>query len=361
MFTVLDTKTRIRLRTTVFAAADYVVCIVILYAYAAAGTLSYSIPNQLLLVAIIFNAISIGGIGSGFTRRFIDPSITGLQVMAACGINLLGLLLAPQIAYLFLVNLFVPLAFAVLHFSQQAFLFAWMLLSACLGAVVWLVGGQAGIAVSSSTEVFIFWSVLVLAFGRFMAINAEVSRLRARLQHKNRELADATLRLAELATHDELTGIWNRRKFMELLQEERTRAERSGSTFCVAIVDVDHFKLVNDRFGHPVGDEVLKELARLLQASMRSADRVARFGGEEFTLLLVDFNVDALPWAMDRMRELVERHDWQRVAPGLSLTVSAGVAAWRQGETVAQVLSRADTALYEAKDAGRNCVRIATN
>ncbi|WP_136417717.1 sensor domain-containing diguanylate cyclase [Herbaspirillum sp. ST 5-3] len=358
---MLDPKTRIRLRTTALAGIDYVVGILSLFAYAAVGTISYAVPLKILLAGLIFNTIFLAAIASGSTRHCRDPSLTGMQVTAACGINLVGVLMAPQVTYMFIANIFVPLAYAVLHFSRRAFLVAWVLLSVAWCSVLWLLGAEVGIAVSTRAEQTILMGSLVLVFARFIAINAEVSRLRERLHVKNKNLADATARLAELATHDELTGIWNRRKFMDLLQEERMRAERTGSGFCVAIVDVDHFKTVNDRFGHGVGDVVLKALAALLQNSMRATDRVARFGGEEFTFVLVDYNENALPVAMERMREAVERHDWQRIAPGLAVTVSAGVAAWRWGESTGQVLNRADTALYEAKNAGRNCIRIAPN
>lgn len=355
-----DTKTRIRLRTTAFAAADYVVNVLILFGYAAAGTISIDVPLTVLAIAIVFNTMFLGAISLGITQRFRDPSITDFQVMAACGINLLGILLAPQITYMFLVNLFVPLTYAVLHFNRREFLLSWILLSLATGMVLWTVGGDADIALSTNTERAIFPVVIALVLGRFAAINAEVSRLRRRLHDKNKDLADVTAKLAELATHDDLTGIWNRRKFMEMLQEERMRAERSGSGFAVAILDLDRFKQVNDRFGHLVGDVALKEAAALLQAAMRATDRAARYGGEEFVLLLVNINPEALRATVERVREAVGGYDWERIAPGLHMTISIGVAAWRPGEDVEHVLKRADEALYAAKEAGRNCIRIAS-
>lgn len=355
----MDTKTRIRLRTTAFAAADYVVNILILCAYAVAGTIEVGVVFKIVAVAIAFNIIFIGGIAFGVTRNFRDPSVTSLQVTAACGLNLLGILLAPAITYMFLINLFVPLTYAVLHFSRRQFLGAWILLSLATAGVLSIVGRSASIAVSTDAERVLFPIVIALVLARFVAINAEVSRLRTRLHDKNKDLEDATARLAELATHDDLTGIWNRRRFMGMLQEERLRSERTGSGFSVAIVDIDRFKQVNDRFGHLIGDVALKEAAGLLQAGMRSTDRVARYGGEEFVLLFVGLDEDSLPMMAERVREAVESHDWGSVAPGLRITLSVGVAAWQQGEDVEQLLKRADDALYEAKEAGRNCIRVA--
>ena len=352
-------KTRIRLRTTAFAAADYAVNVLILFAYAAAGTIPMSVPATILLMATVFNLIFFGGIVSGLTLRFRDPSITGVQVTAACGINLAGILLAPEITYMFLLNLFVPLAYAVLHFSRREFLLAWILLSLATSYVLWAVGGRAGIALETDAERMILPAVIALVLGRFVAINAEVSRLRARLHQKNKALAAATTRLSEMATHDDLTGIWNRRMFMTALRDEHLRAMRTGSGFCVAIVDLDKFKQINDRFGHLTGDAALTKTAFLLRETIRATDRVARFGGEEFVVLLVDIDRSSLPIVLERVRLAVEKHDWNEIASGLRVTISTGVSAWEPGENVEQALKRADEALYEAKESGRNCFRIA--
>jgi hypothetical protein len=228
-----DPRTRLRLRTTGLAALDYGLNVLILCGFAAAGSVPYEVPLRSLAAAVPFNLMFLGGISSGLTQRFRDPSITGIQVFAACGINLLGLLLAPQIAYMFIVNLFVPLSFGGLHFSRRQFFVAWLLASVSLGATLWIVRPRVGIALSSPAEQFLLWAVLTFAFGRFLAINAEVSRLRVRLQDKNRDLAEATTRLSELATRDELTGAWNRREFMRMLEDQRKHAERSGVGFCL--------------------------------------------------------------------------------------------------------------------------------
>jgi diguanylate cyclase len=353
-----DRVTRLRMRTTGLAALDYALNVAILFGFAAVGTIPYDVPLKVLAVALVFNLIFLGGIGSGFTKRFRDPSLTGAQVFAACGINLLGLLLAPQIAFMFIVNLFVPLSFGGLHFSRRQFLLAWLLISLALGLALSTVGSGAGLGPVAPPGRFLFWLVLTRAVGRFLAINAEVSRLRARLHERNKELAQASAKLGELATHDELTGVWNRREFMHLLQDERGRAERGGPAFCVAMVDADHFKQVNDRLGHLAGDGVLQELAQLLESTLRTADRLARYGGEEFAVLLVGSAGEAAPAALERMRNAVSAHEWDRVAPGLRLTISAGIAGWRAGEDVGQLLNRADAALYAAKNAGRNCIRV---
>jgi diguanylate cyclase (GGDEF)-like protein len=143
-----------------------------------------------------------------------------------------------------------------------------------------------------------------------------------------------------------------------LMSLERRRAERQGTGFSVAIVDADHFKLVNDRFGHQVGDAVLQELAKVLEKTRRTTDNLARYGGEEFTLLLLDPSAEKSAVALERIRNSVEQHDWERIAPGLHVTISGGVAAWRPGEEIDDVINRADEALYAAKNEGRNRIQV---
>lgn len=356
----LDAKTRIRLRATAFGAADYAVNALILFGFAAAGAVPYAVALKMAAVAVLFNAIFFGAIGFRLTQRFQDPSMMATQVIAGCGINLFGLFLAPQIAYMFIVNLFGPLCYGSLHLSQRALLRVWLILSGSLGAILWLAGAQVGIAPATIAESGLFWLLVTVAVGRFLAINAEVSRLRLRLQGKNKHLAAVSARLADLASRDDLTGLWNRREFVRTLLNERKRAERQGGKLCIAILNADHFKQINDRFGHLVGDQVLKELAKVLEKTRRTTDNLARYGGEEFTLLLLDATLDAAIVALERMRTSVEQHNWERIAPGLQkMTISAGVAAWQPGETDGQVINRADRAMYEAKSAGRNCVHVA--
>jgi diguanylate cyclase (GGDEF)-like protein len=346
------------LRAAVFAAVDHAVTVLIVCGFAAMGVVPYAVALKILAIVIVLNVIVIAAIGSGYTRRFRDPAIIGLQVAAACAINLSGLLLAPQIAYVFIMNLFVSLSYGGLYFSRQIFLRTWLLLACLLGAVM-VIGDDVSISIATPDQRLFFWGVAVLALGRFLSINAEMSRLRAKAQKNNIDLTASTAKLAELASRDELTGLWNRREFMRLLQDESRRAVRSRSSFCVAFIDIDHFTQIIHHYGHPVGDKVLHELARLLDSKRRATDSLARYGDNEFSLLLVNPKRSTALVALERIRNDVAQYDWESIASGLELTLSAGIADWQPGETLLQTLNRAGAALYEAKTAGRNCVRIA--
>jgi len=163
------------------------------------------------------------------------------------------------------------------------------------------------------------------------------------------------------ATHDSLTSLLNRGTIMELLARELVRTRREKRCTLVVLGDVDHFKLVNDTYGHPVGDEVLREVARRLLASVRSYDFVGRYGGEEFLLVLNNCDASMAMARAEQIRNEICRLPITSTQGPLSISLSLGVfsACGDESETVEDVLSRVDRALYTAKDAGRNCCRLA--
>jgi diguanylate cyclase (GGDEF)-like protein len=173
---------------------------------------------------------------------------------------------------------------------------------------------------------------------------------RAGVEGQRRDLEARARVLLRFAEQDALTGLDNRRAI-----EQFCASMRPTDQVCLVLVDVDHFKAVNDRHGHPVGDVVLREVGAVLSGSVRSVDRVARWGGEEFLVALPRGSAVLGAEAAARLRRRIEEHAWSAHAPGLRLTVSAGVSAGPAGDFSA-VLARADAALYAAKGAGRNRV-----
>ena len=172
------------------------------------------------------------------------------------------------------------------------------------------------------------------------------------------KLAESFAALRQLATRDELTGLLNRREFDRILNEEQERAKRFGHALSLLMIDVDHFKQINDAHGHPCGDAVLRELARRFGAQVRDVDRVARFGGEEFAVVLVQSDRSAAIECAERIRRSANSEPI--LAPQnvvLRATVSVGVAALpTDGVSSASLIAAADKALYAAKAAGRNRV-----
>lgn len=168
--------------------------------------------------------------------------------------------------------------------------------------------------------------------------------------------------LREMAVRDGLTGCYNHKYFKSRLEQEVARSRRYGVSLAVGLLDIDHFKQVNDSHGHATGDSVLARLANLVSASVRSTDVVARYGGEEFGLLLIEAGTAEAKIILDRMRQRIATYRFATGAgetSALSVTVSVGIAQARADETPQGVLDRADQALYAAKSAGRNQIQVA--
>jgi len=186
--------------------------------------------------------------------------------------------------------------------------------------------------------------------------------LEVKIVERTRELAQANARLAQLAVTDGLTGLYNHRHFHERLALEVERSNRNGLPLALFMIDVDHFKRYNDKNGHPAGDEVLRQVARLLSDGRRANDICARYGGEEFAVVLVDTPKLTAFQVAEKLRQRVADHAFEGAAdqPDGRLTVSIGVAAFSEDASEAEGLVRAaDAALYRAKAGGRNCVVLA--
>jgi len=190
------------------------------------------------------------------------------------------------------------------------------------------------------------------------AIQRKVSQ--AQLAEANTQLEEVNRRLEELATTDDLTGVWNRRYFLEMLDRECRRTARTGAGLALVMVDVDHFKAVNDTYGHPFGDRVLQEVASVMQHEARDVDLVARYGGEEFMVLMPETDSRAAATAGQRLRRRIADRSISDGTRTTRVTISVGVADL--GETVdpTSLLRHVDEALYAAKAAGRNCTCIWT-
>jgi diguanylate cyclase (GGDEF)-like protein len=197
---------------------------------------------------------------------------------------------------------------------------------------------------------------------RNLLLEGMTAELETRVGERTRELAEANARLAQLAVTDGLTGLYNHRHFHERLALEVERSGRNGLPLALFMIDVDHFKRYNDQNGHPAGDEVLRQIARLLSDGRRVNDVCARYGGEEFATVLVDTPKLTATQVAERLRRRIADFHFPHGEgqPGGHVTVSVGVAAMPDDAGDAEALVRAaDAALYRAKAGGRNCVVLA--
>ena len=188
----------------------------------------------------------------------------------------------------------------------------------------------------------LLYVMLALAFHATLA-TLVVSRLLLELQHRSR--------------HDGLTGLLNRRAMEEALQAQIQRSRRTGETFTVLMLDLDHFKSINDRFGHAAGDRALKHAAAVLKTGVREVDQLARFGGEEFLALLPGATLEAARPLAERLRGCLGAEPIAFDAVEVPISASIGIAQWADPqEDASRLLVRADAALYQAKLQGRNRV-----
>jgi two-component system cell cycle response regulator len=186
-------------------------------------------------------------------------------------------------------------------------------------------------------------------------------RVGQRILQLEDRLVEARETMRYKATHDPLTSLFNRGTIVDLLSRELTRTRREKSCTIVILGDLDHFKSVNDSFGHVVGDEVLREVARRLLASVRSYDFVGRYGGEEFLIVLNNCDSAQAVTRAEEVRTGIASHPVQTTSGLLPITMSLGLLASRDWDLqlVEEILSEVDQALYRAKDDGRNCLKLA--
>ena len=189
----------------------------------------------------------------------------------------------------------------------------------------------------------------------FLSKPLDILNLQSRLRVGERVL-DLQSKLRYQATHDHLTGLWNRRMILDVLDRELNRASHEGQSIAVALVDIDYFKKINDTHGHGAGDEVLKAAAERMRASLRKYDAIGRYGGEEFLLVLPNCPTQDALDVVERARGAVGATPIDATGSPLDVSISAGVA-WTTGRTdAAAIIHAADEALYRAKEAGRNRV-----
>jgi diguanylate cyclase (GGDEF)-like protein len=338
--------------------ASYVVDAFILLIYAHAGTTPAAIGPAYAGCGLFFVGCCIAISEMGFNDRFKDHYLVTPQSIISMLILLAFAYMAPEVGVMFLCTLFVVFSFSSLRSTPQQTAIVWTAMALGLAGLFLLTDKPISMPHGSYLERFATMMVFILTIGRCMFIGIFSSSMRQSLYKKSVELKEAYRRIEELAELDELTGSFNRRCIMRMLDDEIARAHRSKTPCAIALIDLDWFKRINDAYGHPTGDEVLRTFAITVFANIRNIDRFGRYGGEEFLLMLPDTPGDAAARILDRLRAITADLDWSAFSPGLQVTISAGVATLRPDERPDSFLARADKALYAAKARGRN--RIAS-
>jgi diguanylate cyclase (GGDEF)-like protein len=350
-----------RLRRQMYLAqlCSYLIDTALLFLYYLAGTTAFSTAAGYLAAGALWTGIVLALSEAHFNDRFRDHYLTVPQSMSSISIQLGAIYLAPEVGFYFACIIFIVLAFGALRMSAQQTGIVWAYAALGLTIMFALTDRPIAMPMDSLAERQLALLCFVTALGRCAFTGLYGTSLREALYKRSNELKAAQARIEALAQVDELTGLNNRRSIMGMLNDEMARAQRSGAHCSVAIIDLDLFKRINDGLGHPVGDEVLRRFAHALTENLRAIDKIGRYGGEEFLLILPDCTKDQALLALDRLRRTVADLDWTSISDSLRVTMSAGVTQVGAYETTEEILSRADKALYRAKDAGRNRVLMA--
>jgi diguanylate cyclase (GGDEF)-like protein len=341
------------------AAASYALDALFLALFAYAGALPGQVAALFALGAALACAVFYTVTALEWNQRLRDPSMILPQSICGVALHFGVVFMAPHIAFPWLLNLMTVLAFATVWMSVAASIALWALCAVVSGVLFYAFSGQIGVPLAGAQQAALVWLLFSVVLGRCVFLSVYSASMRNRLHESRSRLAVTMDQVRELISYDELTKALNRRSLMARLEQEKSGAERAGLPFSVALLDLDHFKAINDTRGHAAGDEVLKAFVRAVHATMRDTDIFGRYGGEEFLMILTDTGADGAQRAMERLRLAVAAFDWAGVAPGAAVTSSIGVATWKAGEEIAPLLSRADAALYRAKDNGRNRVEMA--
>ncbi|MBI5521802.1 MAG: GGDEF domain-containing protein [Desulfarculus sp.] len=352
-------KQRLRLRRSLLALAGAVIFAHLLLASHLLGFFRGNDTQFIVLISCILGGAMVTPllILGGYNLRFPDPSLTIPQIVIATAITFTSIYFLDQLRAVFLMVYLTVMIFAAFRLKLAGFLFITAMALTCYGMVIMLLLHYHPQVIDLKAEM-VRWAGFALTLGGFSLSGSDLSELRRRVSSQNKELSAALMTIKQQAITDELTGAFNRRHILEILKYQKNLAERGKYSFVVCYADLDHFKRINDHFGHNVGDLVLQKFAHLTKEAIREVDFVARFGGEEFLLVLVDTTLENAAKAMERVRQGIQDFSFGDMAPGLGITVSLGVTPYHDGESIDKLISRADEALYQAKKDGRNRVVV---
>jgi diguanylate cyclase len=357
--TVLARRAKQRRQIQVMIAACYLLFGIVLFIYAKAGTVPMSIAPAFVVTGLLTVAFYLTLSETGFTERFKDHYFVVPHQILSAGIMLAFAYVAPEVGVAFLCCMFLIANFGSLRATPAQSAVVWTLLTAGVASLFLLTDKPLDMPHGSYLERFATMMVFVLTVGCCMFLGIFSSSMRQSLYQRGQKLREAYRRIEELAELDELTGCFNRRCIMRMLEEEIERARRGEAPCAIALIDLDFFKRINDAHGHPTGDEVLRTFAITAFANIRAIDRFGRYGGEEFLLVLPGTAKDSAVRMLDRLREIIADLDWSAFSPGMRVTISAGVATLRTDESSDTLLARADGALYASKARGRNRITSA--
>lgn len=349
-----DRHTRGHTSIILLCAVMYAICCAAAAHAATVGMMLPFGPQILTIVTFPAHLIFYVLVRSGVTRHWRDPGLMVLQnLYALLAISFAYITLDPSERGMVLVLIALVIVFGMYTHAPRLSVMNGVLAMVLLGAAMGVLSSVDPTYYPPQLELLRFGVMLgslpVLIFTAYL-----ISSWRQRLSTQRRELQQALDQVQQLATRDALTGLYNRRHMQEKLAYAAQRFQRYGERFTVALIDLDHFKRINDEHGHVVGDQALMAFASAASMVLRDTDTLARWGGEEFLFLMPNTSPQKATIALDRVRDALASVTVSQVAPQLRLRFSAGLALCLGQKGTDATLERADQALYQAKSAGRH-------
>ena len=297
-------------------------------------------------------------LASGFTLRFRDPSLSLPLILYCIVVFAVSGYYVDEFRLSVVTLFFAILLLVSFQLSGRVMIGVAILSSAAYAIMLWLALDDRWVQLSFSVEA-LQWLVFTMISISFAITGGGISRLKKALAEKNRELAKGLEQVREMAIRDDLTGLFNRRHLLEVLERQKALADRKRVPFSVCYVDLDHFKQINDSYGHEWGDRVLRRFSQVVTADMRDGDYFGRLGGEEFLLILPQSAEKGALQVAERLRKRWGEEQFAQEGGPLSVSLSVGVAAYQEQESIDELLNRADRGLYKAKSSGRNQSQVA--
>lgn len=348
-----DFRQRRRITVVLMTACVYLICACILLYGAESGLFHAKGATLLALVSAVTPVIYFMLMRSGLNLRFSQPSLALPQAICAQTLVAAAYAVSGPVHPATLILLATVMVFGMFEMNTAS---VWKLMAysiAVIGSVMAWRAHQDPSTYPARLQL-IYFVLTATTLPSISSLSIQLRQMRERLRKQKAELESALIQIRRAATHDELTGLPNRRHMLTLLAEHVARRERGGPDFMVALVDMDHFKHVNDSFGHRVGDEALGCFARQARKHLRSSDVVGRWGGEEFLVILPESPPGDPNIGIERLRGALAVAQVSRLAPHLRIAFSSGLTRYVSGEDIDDLIERADQALYAAKAAGRN-------
>lgn len=349
-----DPAQRLRLKAWWLALLVYLGYTVLAFAQVALGFAPLQPTLWLGVAAVVANAAFYIALRSGWNQRFkADPSLSIAQLAFGLFCYYATYALAGQASGAVIIISATHVAYSMFGMTPQQVRTLVVVslggLAVTMALCAWLDPQRHPPAQQLVT--FGYACVVLPLIAR---LAGQVAKLHERLRSQRSELKEALARVQELAIWDDLTQVHNRRHLLEQMRTAYAQAQRSGAPLCLALLDIDLFKNINDRFGHAAGDEVLRRFAAAAKAVVRTSDLLGRWGGEEFMAVFPATPSEPAQVALQRLREQLQRSGFDEVADDLQVNFSAGLVQVRAGEPLEAAIERADQALYRAKTGGRN-------